>query len=116
MIDWIKAEWVTELRNPARTQGTGLMRDGEGRQCCLGVLCDIAVNHGVISPPSLGTDILYYRYDGCGFFLSYKVTEWAGMTYNPSVPYNGHQESLTFLNDVKRLTFPQIADLIEEHL
>lgn len=119
MIEWIKAEWVAELRNPERVQGNGLMLDGNGRQCCLGVLCDVAVRHGIIPPPEQDSrpGVNSCTYDGCSTFPSPSVVEWAEMTSeNPSVPYNGHQDSLSFLNDTRKLTFPEIAALIEEYL
>lgn len=117
MIDWIKAEWIAELRKPELSQGTGLLRDAEGNQCCLGVLCDVAVKHGIINPPYINGIDMHYNYDGCGAFPPVTVTGWAEMSSeNPSVLYRGRETSLSHLNDNLRLTFSQIADLIEEYL
>lgn len=64
----IKERWVSALREPDREQGTGQLRDDKGRQCCLDVLCELAVTDGIIAPPVLrsadyvGTEHGVYTY------------------------------------------------------
>ncbi len=60
----IKAEWVDALRSGDYAQGGGVLRRGNNF-CCLGVLCDIAVKHGVIDAPS-DRDPEFYETDDEG--------------------------------------------------
>ena len=50
----IKQQWITALRSGNYPQGRGYLRriddDGKEGYCCLGVLCELAVNAGVILP------------------------------------------------------------------
>lgn len=52
----IKAKWLDALRSGDYTQGRSFLavKNEDTDQfdfCCLGVLCDLAVNEGVIAPP-----------------------------------------------------------------
>lgn len=99
-----RALWVERLESGAIQQGYNQLADGELR-CCLGVLCDIAVEQGVIE--SYKSD--YGNLDGYadvmemvgllsaeGEYLADRETEW----------------SLVKDNDVKCLSFPEIAEII----
>lgn len=113
----VKARWVAELRSGTRLQGIGALRVGP-RYCCLGVLCEIAVQDGIIGPGepmdtshSCG---LEYHYGDLGLrsVLPYEVHVWAGLeAHNPVV----FGRRLSQHND-DGLTFDQIADLIEHFL
>ena len=39
----IAEKWVAKLRSGEIKQGTGFLRRSTGERCCLGVLCDMAV-------------------------------------------------------------------------
>lgn len=54
----IKQEWVTRLRSGI-PQTTGRLAKGDAR-CATGVLCDIAVEHGIISRSTITPDITIY--------------------------------------------------------
>ena len=61
----LKREWVKELRDPKRKQGTSAMCrfvDGELHFCCLGVLVDIAHNGEWERLPGN-----QYRSEACGW-------------------------------------------------
>lgn len=134
----IKKKWVTALRSGKYPQGSrgqlrkDILTDGVdvSHFCCLGVLCDLAVEEGIISDPE------FHEVDGTGYeyvygdeadsswsYLPRSVFTWAGLpSSNPRVTVQGEKNySLSALNDGnldtgKRYTFDQIADLIEEQL
>lgn len=119
----IKREWLAELRSGKIPQCRALLNDGEGR-CCLGVLCDIAVKHGVIEMHLedgrhlYGTDTEFKEGQEKLFYLPDSVIAWAGLdTYDPWVKAAGatYRTRLSNLND-SGLTFERIADIIEEQL
>lgn len=123
-----KALWVDRLRNGGLLQGTGSLRrriKGEDYYCCLGVLCEIAVEKGVVTrmPPSYVSGIL--TYDGEEDFLPLSVRQAAGLdSPNPFVPnhegisttgdYVPERLTLSWLNDTG-YTFSEIADIIERN-
>lgn len=127
----IKTKWIDALRSGDYKQAHGVLgykyEDGRVENCCLGVLCDLAVQAGVIEGPGLeegdyGT--LYYEHQS--EVLPDAVMDWAelGESYNPLVPLKNQPEettSLAELNDGEGYadhehSFDEIADIIEEHL
>lgn len=137
----IKAEWVAALRDPNAQQCKGLLGKVDGGRCCLGVLSDIAVKHGVIPPPRepKGDDEggLIYGYeeddrpDYSETELIEMVASWAGLPMNAQsvmVPEADEPVPLALVNDgrngdepghypaVRARTFSEIADLIEVQL
>lgn len=120
-------KWVAELRSGKYKQGEGHLgmtdEDGEEHFCCLGVLCELALDEGV---PNLNrefnNDALRYFYNGREDFLPKPVMEWAGFdNKNPGVPYIQSEDDpgdlfdkpLSELND-EGLSFAAIADIIEQ--
>jgi hypothetical protein len=130
----IITEWVRRLRSGIK-QGREYLRttvDGQDYYCCLGVLCEMAVEQKVIPPPvKVGMDWLgckwetilirifhglpsgYYRYEGNGRTLPPTVSQWAGVT--PRGEGYGIA-SLARLNDWDHFDFNQIANVIEDSL
>lgn len=123
----IKAQWIERLRSGEIEQGRGhlAVRYPEGRQffCCLGVLTEIAVEHGVIDA---GRE--EYEYNVKGYVKGYPddgnpedavlpraVYMWAGLPdANPNVKHDLLAFAcLATLND-RGVPFAEIADLIEE--
>ena len=43
----IVREWVERLESGEYEQGKGVLRDKDNKYCCLGVLCEVAKDHGV---------------------------------------------------------------------
>lgn len=124
----IRAEWVRRLRSGDYLQGVGALRyaedvDGGYRYCCLGVLCAVAAEAGVVEYVER---LEAYRgvhgdRDAYGGVLPPAVVEWAGLAHlntgadNPVID----GRDLASHNDgtsTAQLTFARIADLIEEYL
>ena len=135
----IQALWTGALRSGDYTQGSGVLKTQTGSFCCLGVLCELAVQAGVIPPvaeiksldaPDLTID---YQYGSETGVLPNAVQEWAGlndsegtyemtdaeMTERYGKSWDGatdyRKTSLINANDSYGKSFEQIADLIEEH-
>jgi len=126
MNDEIKAEWVRRLRSGDYAQAIGVLGVPVSNQrCCLGVLCDIAVEQGVIAAPMLDHDPdtgdATLVYGGSTDLLPSSVKEWAGLrSVNPDVYWvesDGYemQRDIADAND-SHLDFAQIANLIEDQL
>lgn len=110
----VKKEWTEALRSGEYPQTAGTLRDDVGF-CCLGVLCEIAVKHGVIPEVSV-EDINgknFYDYDRATATPSRKVIEWAGLP--DSNPTLGEYAAAEW-NDEQGKGFNEIADLIDKHL
>lgn len=104
----IKAEWVKRLRSGDYEQGKGNLEMG-GRYCCLGVLCEIAVEQG-IAVKEIKEESRVAYYDREYVLLPNSVIKWAGVrSSNPD--FGGW--ILSNLNDVENYDFNQIADVIE---
>jgi hypothetical protein len=103
----IRARWVAALRSGEYPQAHQQLRDGDGR-CCLGVLCELAVEDGVIAPPYMGGGA--WVYDGADTDLPETVWRWAGLdSGNPEAG----EFTLIELNDDEHWDFAEIADAIE---
>lgn len=116
----IKTRWLAALRDPAAKQGKGRLGRVNGERCCLGVLCDIAVQDGVIdlpipnsipergkvASPTAGPSLVYGPNGGYLDYLPREVVEWADAD-------DVDQQSLGRRNDGGS-SFAQIADWIEE--
>lgn len=98
----IKSRWIAALRSGEYKQGRKRLRHA-GRYCCLGVLCEIAKNEGVVDD--------YYK-GPAG--LPIPVREWGRL--DDCDPFIAPHLSATEANDSGRYSFTDIANLIEEHL
>ena len=111
----IAKQWVEALRSGDYVQGGGALRR-DGKHCCLGVLCDLAVEAGVIPEPVM-TDHHEFVYGGKYALLPNSVMVWSGMKTaggafrNPDEP---EPFNLTGLND-SPVSFEVIAKTIEEY-
>lgn len=121
----IKARWLTKLRDPEARQTREDLKNDEG-QCCLGLLCDIAVEDGIIDPPVAWSrgNVTVYAYAGSMQVPPAGIIDWAGLfgTYHFG-DSKSDANQLIDMNDgtlgrrnKDRLTFPQIADMIERFL
>ena len=134
----IKERWVAKLRDPNIKQTQGVLKkqigDNEFAYCCLGVLCEVAVEDGILPPSRLAdkeNDVVRQEivYDGKdhssntyaeGSVLPYNVSVWAGLggENNPFVPdpsESGLSTSLAEAND-NGYSFLDIANLIERNI
>lgn len=102
----IMQEWAERLESGKYKQGRGALRRDDGTFCCLGVLCEIAVEAGVIPQPiqTVWTGGKF-AYDGQTNLLPESVFTWAGLP-NMSPVFSGH--ILANAND-QGTTFSSIA-------
>lgn len=104
-------EWIAALRSGKYEQGRGKLKDhasGKVCHCCLGVLCELAAEHGTIGPATLLNDI--YFFENHSGNLPNKVRDWAGLSLKL-----GFLQELMDMNDSGK-SFAVIADFIEVHL
>lgn len=139
----VKQLWLGALRSGKYKQARKALRagpsilDSTGEEnnesfCCLGVLCDLAVQDGVLPVPRKdGTGTWIYggdfwdegedRYDDDGSWaaLPRRVQDWAGISGSDPVIWaerdTYRNNSLAEINDAGA-SFDLIADLIEEEL
>jgi hypothetical protein len=131
----IKTRWLEALRSGHYRQGKHKLRKPGHRAtpfasrrdpefCCLGVLCELAVEAGVVERKlaNVGTDVdkVYWYHDPgsptvdrSSSTLPLVVRDWAGLA-DCDPPVVGHK--LSYWNDVGEWKFNSIADLIEAHL
>lgn len=125
----IKAKWVKALRSRRFKQGDGALKikdsiSGEIRHCCLGVLCELAIEDGLSLKTQEfenGNTEWWFGKEERDDFLPREVMEWAGIKNNsPKVhdPESNNEVdeiSLADLND-GGYSFREIAELIKESL
>lgn len=103
----VKTLFVEALRSDRFEQGRRMLcRDG--KYCVLGVLCELAVENGIIEKSGQYTKTYSNNYK---YSLPPKVAKWAGVNHykDANIPV-----FLSGLNDVGK-TFSELADIIEEH-
>lgn len=99
-------KWVRALESGRFKQGYGQLAQGDER-CCLGVLCDRAVDAGVIK-----------NYTPDAAMLSWPVAKWAGLKWrNPEYSLGlgqGMTRKLAVDND-RGKSFAEIAQIIRDN-
>ena len=112
----VKALWLTALRSGKYRQTNGVLNDGVGGFCCLGVLCSIAVESGVEIEVDEDDKVGNVQYDHCGEYLPRSVQQWAGLVDRDNPQYgDSEDQNLAYQND-EGASFASIASLIEEFL
>lgn len=116
----IAEKWIARLTaEDAPKQKKGSLGTTDGSRCCLGVLCDIAVEEGVIPKPATpDTVILCYGEEITA--LPRRVKLWAGMRTNNGGYYHygkigGGTRALSCDND-GGTSFKDIAVTIAQHV
>jgi hypothetical protein len=112
----IKSRWTAELRSGRFVQGTGALKTEDDTYCCLGVLCQLAIEDGVdirVTEPKGA--VPHYEYDGEGGLLPESVYEWAGLE-GPSPYISELNDGLTGLNDGGDHDFNSIASIIDQYV
>lgn len=122
----VKKKWVEALRSGDYEQGQErLVRDG--KYCCLGVLCDLAEQEGVVVRRTGGLfQDPNYAYDDSSIVLPKVVQKWAGLKDGMFKGEKSHGEAphVTISGEVRPLSdhndngkdFIVIADAIERDL
>lgn len=125
----IKQLWIDALRSGKYVQTDGQLRRKHGEAndtfctyCALGVLCDIAADHGIGEWDDESFDCSRVNLTGCydrsDQMLPYSVQKWAGITHaNPSVHITNtstpYWETIVHLNDGQNYSFEEIAEILE---
>ena len=112
----IKAKWLAALRSGEYEQTRETLRNSKGF-CCLGVLTDLYIKEKETKwiPEKRYDETVFYWFEGELETLPDCVKHWAGLDeWNPLVTHKGGRTCLGRLNDIERLDFNQIADVIEE--
>jgi hypothetical protein len=113
----IARRWADALESGQYKQARGLLcrvdrETGTRSYCCLGVLCELAIEDGV--PVSVHEHKTEYghghvAFDKSGSYLPESVVKWAGAdNANPKVGERG----AVWLNDGEHWSFAQIAEAI----
>lgn len=114
-----KKLWMAALRGGKYPQTKGSLHDDKG-YCCLGVLCEVAIEQGIDIQRGETSVIEGIKpaqtYDNEAGILPLKVMEWAGIAdgYGIYRDSNNERETLVNLNDSGE-SFTSIADTIEEY-
>lgn len=125
----VKAKWIAALRSGEYAQAQGILRSTDDTFCCLGVLCEVAVAEGVL-PPAEKSRSGYWRYGSSTCNPPRLMArDWAGFSdeemfdvrgpnehHGDEPSYGAAVESLMHLNDVRGMSFDEIADWIEANL
>jgi len=125
----VKASLLEALRSGEYVQGDSRLRTNTGNPacphhyCCLGVLTDLA-RKDADERHLLGKVTKYWdssdieRSLRIDVYPDVAVMEWAGLgsVNDFKLTYHNKNRRVTELNDKVKLTFDQIADLIEEQL
>lgn len=107
----IAEQWVVALESGNYLQGTGSLNKG-GKFCCLGVLCELAYQSGVVDKQETFVRVTYDERGSC---LPDSVIEWAEMGSGlGEIPSNNI--SLTYLNDMLQEDFHAIAEIIRKNV
>ena len=118
----VKALWVEALRSNQYEQGVSVLHNKDANEyCCLGVLCELAIQQGIDITRSTAreevrgdSDVQVTSYDGATGILPTAVMEWAGLA--EANPYtSGQSDTLAGLND-SGSSFEDLAEIIEENL
>lgn len=121
----IKAKWIAALRSGEYQQTHGVLEqvvknsDRGAGFCCLGVLCKLAADEGVVvrhfDPDSTRPNAMYGA-EEVGGFPPDEVNEWAGTNVSRYfvLAREDFKSSLADLNDNRGYTFEQVADVIEK--
>lgn len=135
----IKSEWIRRLTSGEYEQGSTYLRNTRDRYCCLGILCEMAAEQGVVERTPPGGWEFGYHYGAtksCAFGLAgcncgsgevehaettslpKSVQKWAGIDTGMGERGAG-KRNLAQLNDggfsgTEPLSFTQIAGLIKE--
>lgn len=121
---------VAALRSGKYPQGTGMLKQvtSDGTvlgYCCMGVMCEVAMEHGVVIPTrliSVTGSVSEVSFDGSTAFLRRNVLDWLGVGDNGEldrdlvIGMDGDEKiSASYANDVLKWDFERIAASMEEY-
>lgn len=134
----IKRQWVEALRSGNYRQGHSVLHRvsaGDETFCCLGVLCELARQAGIVTMDDTGRTVddktggkaMVYRNidpeisDNSTIVLPRIILSWSGLDdTNPTLMYDADHYVISDLNDgvviPHKLSFDELADIIEAQL
>lgn len=120
-------EWVEELETTDKPQAKKLLNIVDQGYCCLGIACELFADRlgmeRVVEDAWSAGDVSAVRYRkgeddwGSRAFLPATVAQFLGVGIDGFLMVsleNGERHDVTFLNDVKGLSFKEIAALIRK--
>lgn len=121
-----KAKWTSALRSGSYTQVSGALSKG-GCHCALGVACDIFAEEAGVGRQTfeLSDGTKMENFDNMSGYLPSKLQKFLSLSGKGGLPtvvkMQGtkpgtvqHFHDIVTLNDNAKMTFPQIADIIDE--
>lgn len=108
-----RQKWIVALCSKKYKQAKGVLNDGKGGYCCLGVGCELikdelSLTIGIYK--NSDNNMIGISYNDEGGILPYIVKKYYGLQYNNGSYIKG---CLSNDNDKKRYDFNKIADIIE---
>ena len=114
-LDAHRHEWLAALRSGKYKQGRMYLRDNNDNYCCLGIACEVAGVESEIKQVSYDT-LQAHFYQSSAMSLDKNIQRYYGLRSGIGDPVNRNKLiTLSDLNDLKKLTFSQIADIIEDN-
>lgn len=113
----LRQHWIEELRSDRYRQGRGALRshalsESVDSWCCLGVLLNLMVKPWAWETSTTNPyrdPRLLYSVDGLSAAIAHHLAMRIGLSED-------EQHAFVHMNDSQRLTFRQIADIIEAHV
>lgn len=99
--------WIEALRSGKYKQGFDRLMNTDGSCCALGVACLVYEEH--VKPLAREVSGIGICLDGKKFVLPEHVRVWLYGDNDNEIKVN-----VSYLNDVLKLTFAEIADILEE--
>jgi len=104
--------WIDALRSGEFKQGRGAL-EWRGCNCPVGVAYRVAMRNGLTIQVEDVHGLIVF--DGGALFGSLLLWDWFGLPYQGSIiSWRGMGLNIMNLNDNERLSFAQIADLMEQ--
>ena len=104
--------WTDALRSGKYEQGQHWLRSLDDKFCCLGVLCEQAVEAGIIEPAISTSTRSVWRYESNEGVLPAAVQRWAGMR----TPSGSHGAGRLTVDNDRGQSFLEIADIIDANV
>lgn len=108
----LKQRWLTALRSGDYQQGRGRLKTHRDTYCCLGVLCDVSELGEWVTPVGAISPQYKLSYEGDGPHLARDL----GVHHELFGIPGEAEDKLVAMNDDDELSFPEIANWIEENL
>lgn len=113
--EW-KQKWIEALRSGKYEQGKHVLRSGDNKYCCLGVLCDIVAPGAWDKEPSRNEFSRVNQFYGHGDGLCSSSTSLSAAVELEVGLGSANQRELVDMNDNYGADFNAIANYIERNL